>query len=178
MASSLRRGAVTAAILLVLVAAAILLVEMGVAVGGAGGPATDAAFTADIDAVLAADTGSHTASATAGDGRVGAGGIALRRLAIARRLVHATVLVDLPNRAGLTTIQLDHGTVATVSSSALTISETGGGSITVSLGDQTRVRKDAARAEIADLAAGDEVFVMSKVEGATAEAYLVVVPAT
>ena len=94
-----------------------------------------------------------------------------------RKLVHATVVVDLPVLGGLTTIQLDHGTVSAASSTSLTISETGGGSVTVELGAKTKVRRDGAKAAISDLKTGDEVFVMSRVESDGTVAYLVVVPA-
>jgi hypothetical protein len=97
------------------------------------------------------------------------------QLAAARRLVHATVVVDLKN-GGLTTIQLDHGTVSTVGTTSLTIAEAGGGSVTVTLGADTRVRRDGAKAAIADLKPADEVFVMSKVAADGTTAYLVVVP--
>jgi hypothetical protein len=50
-------------------------------------------------------------------------------------------------------------------------------SATVVLGDETRVRKHAAKAAIGDLKVGDEVFVMSKVQAGGTDAYLVVVPA-
>jgi hypothetical protein len=125
----------------------------------------------ELDAILAADQSAAPQAAPAG--RIGRG--QLRRLAAWRHLVHATVVVDL-DKVGLTTIQLDHGTISAVSTSSLTISETGGGSVTIALGSETRVRRDAARAAAADLETADEVFVMSKVEPGGSTAYLVVVP--
>ncbi|MEA2549326.1 MAG: hypothetical protein QOE42_1924, partial [Chloroflexota bacterium] len=92
-----------------------------------------------------------------------------------RHLVHGTVVVDL-DKVGLTTIQLDHGTITAVSASSLTISETGGGTVTTALGSDTRVRRDGAKAAVTDLKAADEIFVMSKVEPGGSTAYLVVVP--
>jgi hypothetical protein len=123
---------------------------------------------ADLDAILAADqaTAAPPRAAIRGD---------LRRLAAWRRLVHATVVVDL-KQGGLTTIQLDHGTISAVGASSVTIAETGGGSVTVSLGAETRVRRNAAKAAIADLKTADEVFVISKVEAGGTTAYLVVMP--
>lgn len=132
-------------------------------------PADVASLTGDLDAVLAAER------SAAPDGQVRAGRGELRRLAAWRRLVHATVVVDLPKK-GLTTIQLDRGTISAVTADSLSIAEAGDTSVTVVLGAETRVRKDGERAAIADLKVGDEVFVMSRVEGAATEAYLVVVP--
>lgn len=128
--------------------------------------ADPALATDDLDALLAVDR-----TNAAKDGSVVRG--ALRRLAAWRHLVHATVVVDLETRGGLTTIQLDHGTVSAVSATALTITEAGGRSVSLVLGD-TRVRRAGAKAAIGDLRVGDEVFVMSKVDGTAADAYLVV----
>lgn len=126
-------------------------------------------LTDATDALLAADT----SSAPAPD-RLAAG--QLRRLAAWRRLVHATATLDLPALGGLTTVQLDHGTIAAVSGTQLTIGEAGGGSVTVSLGPKTAVRRHGAKAAAGDLRTGDEVFAMSRVEADGGEAYLVVVP--
>jgi len=134
----------------------------------AGNTLVDDGFGADLDAILAAD------QATAAPDRAAARG-GLRRLAAWRRLVHATVVVDL-KQGGLTTIQLDHGTISAVNASSVTIAEAGGGSVTVALGDETRVRRNAAKAAIADLKTADEVFVLSKLEAGGTTAYLVVVP--
>ncbi len=143
------------------------------AVPVADAPAIDHGVAAELDAILAADQTS--APPKAGTGAIGRG--QLRRLAAWRHLVHATVVVDL-EKGGLTTVQLDHGTISSVGSTTVTISETGGGSVTVALGDETRVRRDGAKAAIADLKAADEVFVLSKVEAGGTTAYLVVVPRT
>ncbi len=134
----------------------------------AGSTVVDDGLGADLDSILAAD------QATAAPPRAAARGD-LRRLAAWRRLVHATVVVDL-KQGGLTTIQLDHGTISAVGASSVTIAETGGGSVTVALGAETRIRRNAAKAAIADLKTADEVFVMSKVEAGGTTAYLVVVP--
>ncbi|MDQ3128136.1 MAG: hypothetical protein M3Q66_06730 [Chloroflexota bacterium] len=123
---------------------------------------------ATIDAVLAAEQVASEAT-----GRLGAE--RLRRLAVWKHLVHATVVVDLP-KVGLTTIQLDHGTISAVSATSLTIAEAGGSSVTVGLSDESRVRRDGAKAALADLKTGDVVVVMSKVESGGTTAYLVVVP--
>jgi hypothetical protein len=179
-----RRTVVTTAAFLLIGLAAVGLVEAGVAIGSTGqapapiggsGAAGDPALAADIDALLAADQTSGPTAAPPSKARINAAVGGLRRLAAARRLVHATVVVDLPNR-GLTTVQLDHGTITAVTATSLTVKEAGDTTASVTLGDETRVRKNAAKAAIADLKIGDEVFVMSKVETDGTVAYLVVVP--
>jgi hypothetical protein len=130
--------------------------------------ALDADLAVELDAILAAD-----ARPAAGDRATARG--QLRRLAAWDRLVHATVVVDLED-GGLTTVQLDHGTISAVSATSLTITEAGGGSVTVALGSETRVRRAGAKAALGDLKAADVVFVMSKVEAGGTSAYLVVVP--
>lgn len=142
------------------------------AAAGSGAAPADSgavAVAGEIDAVLAAERG------TAPDGQFRAGRGELRRLAAWRRLVHATIVVDLPEK-GLTTVQLDRGTVSAVSADSLSIAEAGDTSVTVALGEETRVRKNGEKATVADLKVGDIVFVMSLVEGSASEAYLVVVP--
>jgi hypothetical protein len=123
-----------------------------------------------LDAILAADQKSSAQDVAGPRGK-------LRRLAASRTLVHATVVVDL-KKGGLTTIQLDHGTISAVGATTITVSEAGGGSATVGLGADSRVRRNGAKAAVTDLKAADEVFVMSKVEAGGATAYLVVVPRT
>ena len=137
----------------------------------AAGAELDPELSADLDAILAAD------QTTAAPGAAATPRGQLRRLAAWRRLVHATVVVDL-KRGGLTTVQLDRGTISAVGTKTLTISEAGGGSVTVALGPESRVRRTGAKAAIADLKTSDDVFVMSKVEAGGTTAYLVVVPRT
>jgi hypothetical protein len=140
-----------------------------VATGDRGGSAPTEVSTA-ADALLAADT---TATGAA-PGRLSAQ--QLRRLAAWRHLVHAQATLDLPALGGLTTVQLDHGMIAAVSATSLEIAEAGGGTVRVTLGSGTRVRRAGAKAAVGDLKAGDEVFAMSRVEPDGTEAYLVVVP--
>jgi hypothetical protein len=176
-----RRILVTAGIA-VLLALAALAVSRPVATTGAPIAAAAAALATtepvsgssdpevalELDAILAADT-----PAVASDRATARG--ELRRLAAWRRLVHATVVVDLP-KGGLTTVQLDHGTISAVGATSLTIAEAGGATATVTLGDETHVRRAGVRAAVAALETGDEVFVMSRVETTGTTAYLVVVP--
>ena len=155
----------TVAILGLVLAGAGALASGGSPGGPAGGDVAAAA-----DALLAADTTTDSATPVRIPARQ------LRRLAAWQRLVHATATLDLPAAGGLTTVQLDHGTIGAVSSTSLTITEAGGGSVTVTLATDTKVRRHGAKATTSDLATGDEVFALSRVEPAGTEAYLVVVP--
>jgi hypothetical protein len=178
-----RRGVLTMGAVLMLGLVAALLIETGFLMGAAGrdqpvgvsaaAATADPALATDLDALLAADQ--TLAPAAAGGARSPLAGP--RRLAVLRHLVHGTVVVDLPKLGGLTTVQLDHGTVSAVAATSLTIAEQGSPSVTVKLGAETRVRKDGKGVTIGDLATGDEVFVMSKVGTDGTVAYLVVVPA-
>ncbi len=179
MTISIRRTALTVGLVLLVGLLAVGLAQAASSGGSPAAPAAganaqaagDASIASELDAILAADPVSPAPQAARN--RLAAG--PLRRLAAARRLVHATVVLDLP-KAGLTTVQIDHGTIASVGATSLTIAETGGGSPTVTLGTETRVRRNGAKAAIGDLKTGDEVFVMSKVASGGTVAYLVVVP--
>jgi hypothetical protein len=80
---------------------------------------------------------------------------------LGRHVVHAVVTVDRDGE--LVTFQVDRGTIGAVGDGKLTISETGGGSVTVATNDQTRVRRDRKKITLADLNVGDGVYVISKV---------------
>jgi hypothetical protein len=149
----------------VLLAAAPATTTDSAATGG-----SDASIASEIDAILAADQTAAGPSAAQTD----AAGV-LRRLRVGRRLVHGSIVVDLP-KTGLTTIQVDHGTISTVGATSLTIAEKGSTTATVSLGKDTRVRRNGAKAVVGDLKTGDAVFVMSKVGSGGTVAYLVIVP--
>jgi hypothetical protein len=142
------------------------------ALGASGSPSEPASgdVAAAAVALLAADTTSGAATPERLPARQ------LRRLAAWQRLVHATATLDLPAAGGLTTVQLDHGTIGAVSATSLTISEAGGGSVTVALDGETKVRRHGTKAATGDLAKGDEVFALSRVGPDGTEAYLVVVP--
>ena len=93
-----------------------------------------------------------------------------------RHLVHSVVTVEDRN-GNLLTFQFDHGTISAIGDDSISIAETGGATVTVATSDDTRVRKDKAPAKVSDLEVGDEVFVASKVEGGTATARGILVPA-
>jgi hypothetical protein len=94
----------------------------------------------------------------------------------ARHVVHAVVTVE--GRGGdLVTIQLDRGTVTAVDADSVTLSEKGGGSVTVSLNDETNVREGRRRATLDAIDVGDDLFVQSRVDGSTLAKRIVIVPA-
>jgi hypothetical protein len=149
--------------------AMLVLATVGLSVVSAGSgarPTSDQAAAAVADALL---TNPGTATGKGSDAAL------LRPRRLGRTLVHGTVTLDLPQK-GLVTVQLDHGKVSTVGANSITISEVGNTSLTIATGDKTRVRKNDALAKLSDLKAGDEVFVVSELEGGTATAYRIVVP--
>lgn len=193
MTHAMRRLLISAGAVVLLGLAAVGLIETGMAIAGTSGSApaaplgasttgamtaaaVDPALTSDLDALLAADQTAAAGPATTARSNAAAG--VIRRIAIARHLVHGTVVVDVPKLGGLTTVQLDHGTISAVNGKSLSVAEAGSTSATVTLGDETRVRRNATKAAIADLKVGDEVFVLSKVESGGTTAYLVIVPRT
>ena len=92
-----------------------------------------------------------------------------------RHVVHAVVTVE--GREGdLVTIQLDRGTVTAVDADSLTLSEKGGGTVTVSLNDETRVREGRERAKLDAIDVGDDLFVQSRVDGSTLAKRILIVP--
>jgi hypothetical protein len=92
------------------------------------------------------------------------------------RIVHGTVTIDSP-KDGLITAQVDGGTIAAVDAHSIAIAEKGGGSVTVAIDSDTRIRRDRKRATTADLKVGDTVRVVSRVaNGGAATAKAIVVP--
>jgi len=93
-----------------------------------------------------------------------------------RHIVHAVITFE--GRDGeLVTIQLDRGTVTTVDADSLTLSEKGGGSVTVSLNDETKVREGRQQATLDAIDVGDDLFVQSRVDGSTLAKRIVLIPA-
>jgi len=137
------------------------------AAGAAAPNAEDQALDAALDAAPAAardgaGTGEHAGP--------------LGRWAL-RHLVHAVVTVE-GEDGDLYTIQLDRGTVTAVDSDSLTISEAGGSNVTVALDAETRVREGRERSSLDAVDVGDEVFVQSRIDGATLAKRIVIIPAS
>jgi hypothetical protein len=148
--------------------ALVLLVALGFGAVNARSPA---ATVSDDPGVAAAST-ELASGPTAG----GAGDAALLRpRRLGRALVHGTVTLDLPQK-GLVTVQVDHGNISSVGANNVAISEAGGSTVTVATAEKTRVRKNGEKVKLSDLKAGDEVFVVSELEGGKATAYRIVVP--
>jgi hypothetical protein len=98
------------------------------------------------------------------------------RLGAGRHLVH--VVGTFTDKDGnLVTIQLDHGTVQSVGSGSLTIAEAGGSTVTVSTDDQTKVFVGRNDGTLADVKAGQTVFVQSRVDGSTLAKRILIAPA-
>ncbi len=91
-----------------------------------------------------------------------------------RHVVHGTFVVQKPDGT-LQTIQLDRGTIASISGATITISEPIGNQ-TVTTNAQTRVRKGGVKSDVSKLAVGDKVAVVSVVEGGTPVAEFILVP--
>lgn len=98
------------------------------------------------------------------------------RIRAGRYLVHGIVTIDSPAE-GLITIQLDGGSISAVDADSITISEKGGGSVTVAITADTRVRIEGKRAKASDLKVGQTVRVVSRVGAdGSATARRIVVP--
>jgi hypothetical protein len=122
-----------------------------------------------LDAALAAARGSDARGTDAG--ALGRGRWFLRHV------VHAVVTVE--GREGdLVTIQLDRGSVTAVDADSLTLSEKGGGSVTVTLNDETKVREGRERSTLDAIDVGDNLFVQSRVDGSTLAKRILIVPAS
>ena len=98
----------------------------------------------------------------------------------ARHLVHATITVT--DRDGnLVTIQLDHGTIASIGAGSVSIAEAGGSTVTVSTDASTVVflGRGAGKGSLSDLKVGDQLFVQSRIDGGTTLAkHILRVPAS
>ncbi len=101
--------------------------------------------------------------------------LAARLGGLRKRIVHGTV--SLVGRDGkLVTVQLDHGTASAIGPGTITIAEAGGGSVPIKTTDATRVRVDKKLVSLSDLKVGDEVLVVSSLDGGTPTAKRIVVP--
>ena len=100
-----------------------------------------------------------------------------RLLRIGRHLVHVEATVTGAD-GNLVVLSLDHGTVKSFAGGSLTISEAGGGTETVTTNDATIVHAGRVDGTLADVTAGDEVFVQSQVDGGKALAKrILIIPA-
>ncbi len=165
---------------LTLVLALLLVLGGGAAgflIGTSGAPARAADATAaagqidaqDFDAAMAA--AGFALDPSAGTAATNASGPAARVSAIlglrtglarlARTLIHAQATLDLPNK-GVQTYALDQGKVGPVSATSLTVTETGGATVSFALTSATRVRSKGAAATMAQVTTGVDVIVVSQ----------------
>lgn len=152
---------------------AVAGIGFAAASGGPGAPAANVA-AADPSNRPAASPRIKNGNAGARDGAPG-----LRLLKAGRRLVHGEVTVT--DRDGkLVTLQFDHGTVQSIGGGSLTILEAGGGTVTVSTSDVTKVHLGREAGDLGDVKVGAEIFVQSRIDGGTtlAKRILVVIPKT
>jgi hypothetical protein len=146
---------------LVLTAAAVLVLGT-VAVGGALAgsfepPAADPIDTLSMVDSLRVDD-SAAAPAFLGRGRP------VARLAAARHLIHLEVTAV--DRAGeIVEHHLDHGTIDSIGSAVIVVSEADGSAVTINTGDDTAVWLGRTRGTLGELKVGDEVIVHSRVDG-------------
>ena len=139
----------------------------------------------DFDAAMAAagfaldpSTSGTAANAAAPAARVAALlGLRTRLTGLARTLVHAQATLDLPKR-GIQTYALDQGKVGSASATSLTITETGGATVSFTLSSATRVRSKGAAATLGSVTDGADVIVVSEQSnGAWLGLAVVIVPA-
>jgi hypothetical protein len=100
------------------------------------------------------------------------------RRAMAQHLIQGTLRFTDRN-GDLVTVQLDHGTITAIGAGSLTVGEADGSSVTVATDDNTVVFLGgwAGKGTLADLQAGDQIFVQSRVDGGvTLAKRIVIVP--
>jgi hypothetical protein len=151
---------------LAIVAAALLLIS---AIGGGLAQAAPAPATAHGAAAAGSGASSGARLAALRD-RLGPRELGRLR----KHLVHGTVTV-LDRDGKLITLQLDHGTISAIGDGSITIHEAGDTSVTVVTTSETRVRKGLRPSNLDALAVGNEVMVVSVLDGSTATARRIVV---
>ncbi|MBI3751374.1 MAG: hypothetical protein HY263_06925 [Chloroflexi bacterium] len=162
------RLALTGAAIVILAAVGVGLVAASS--NGPAAPASDPAAAPAASPAVGGDAARHPGLRKL-LGRVGPA---------AKHFVNGTLnYVD--KDGAIVTIQLDHGTIASIGSGSITISEAGGRQVTVSTDTDTVVRLGggAGLGKLSDLKAGDEVFVQSRIDGgSTLAKHILRVPAT
>ena len=93
---------------------------------------------------------------------------------ISRHIVHGTFTIQRPDGT-LQTLQIDRGTIASISGGTITVSQPGG-TQTIGTDAQTRVRKNGVKSDVSKLAVGDKVAVVSDLTTGSAVADLIIVP--
>jgi hypothetical protein len=147
--------------------AIVVLLVAGVAAVAASAPGAATAPT-NLAAAPAA-SGAPDAPARHGGIRDRIGGLWGGRIARAASHFVDGTFTFTDHDGNLVTFQIDHGTIAAIGSSSITIDEAGGHQVTVSTDTTTVVRLGggAGVGKLSDLKAGDQVFVQSRIDGST-----------
>jgi Domain of unknown function (DUF5666) len=142
----------------------LLLVGVGLVAASVAGPA---ASTQGNVAAPAATGAPSTTDRTGLRERIA--GILGRRVGRAAQHFVDGTLTFTDKDGNLVTIQLDHGTIASIGSDSITIAEASGRQVTVSTDATTVVRLGggAGIGKLSDLKVGDQVFVQSRLDGST-----------
>ncbi len=129
-----------------------------------------------VGVAMAADSGSASpspsASSSANPGDPpGAGHQKLHSLR--SRALHGEFVVQ--TKDGVKTVELQKGTVTAVSTTSVTVKSSDGFTVTWTINDQTKVRKDKAPATSADITSGVQVRVVGPKDGSTTTARLIAI---
>jgi hypothetical protein len=161
---------------------ATALTALGFADSDVNGAAADASNDAANQPNAAADvtaTAGASASASAAPGRgnrrhPGLRRLLIRRATIARHVEHGSVTVSTKN--GDETIDVQRGTITTISSTSMTVKSADGFTLTWTFGDKMRVLENRSTIQPSDVTAGETVGVAGEKSGSTETARLVVIP--
>ena len=132
-----------------------------------------------VGVAMAADNGSASpstsASASASANPGGAtGSTAAKKLhGLRARALHGEFVVQ--TKDGLKTVVLQKGSVTALSATSVTVKSTDGYTVTWTINDQTRVRKDKAAAAATDLKSGLVVRVVGPKDGSATTARVIVI---
>jgi hypothetical protein len=174
------RVALTGGAITVLAVGAIgLAAAAGAPVTAPATTTSNATTTAAGDAVTASDLAIELAADVQSKDQLGAAdGAKLRRLLrLGRHLVHADVTVT-DKDGNLVHLQLDHGTVQSIGGGTLVIAEKGGGTVTLTTNDATKVHLGRTAADLSKVTVGAEIYIQSRIDGGTTLAKrIIVIPA-
>jgi len=126
---------------------------------------------------MAADNGSASPSTSASasvNGGAASGTTAAKKLhGLRSRALHGEFVVQ--TKDGLKTVVLQKGSVTALSATSVTVKSTDGFTVTWTINDQTRVRKDKAAAASSDLKSGLVVRVVGPKDGSSTTARVIAI---
>ena len=132
-----------------------------------------------VGVAMAADNGSASpstsasASASANPGGATGGPAAKKLHGLRSRALHGEFVAQ--TKDGLKTVVLQKGSVTALSATSVTVKSTDGYTVTWTINDQTRVRKDKAAAAATDLKSGLVVRVVGPKDGSATTARVIVI---